>query len=258
MLVGLGSAARPVERGPATRFSGWAMGLVLLVAAAGGAWWWNGQPATTASTRMDQPAARPIDIAAVREAVKPVLAVGSAVDADSVAARIEAAPDARPGQAGFAAPPMIAASASEPVALPPKVMTAHVARALPDKGARATPRLATRVDASTSGNGAPLLPATRRTVAAVGAAIASDPGATAISKDADIVLLSALLAHLTRDGQAGSLAPQTQLTIAQVVQRCEARDGKDTAAARDCRRRICDGYWGKAEACPARLAPHRD
>jgi ribosomal protein L40E len=72
-------------------------------------------------------------------------------------------------------------------------------------------------------------------------------------------LLSALLAHVARGnaavgGSQAMLAEQDQTTIAQIVQRCEARGGEE---ARACRRRICEGYWGKAEACPAPAAPKK-
>lgn len=69
------------------------------------------------------------------------------------------------------------------------------------------------------------------------------------------MLLSALLAHVSRDAQGAPQGSQVQLTIAQIVQRCEARGGKNTPESRDCQRRICEGYWGKAQACPAGLAP---
>jgi hypothetical protein len=42
-------------------------------------------------------------------------------------------------------------------------------------------------------------------------------------------------------------------TIAELVKHCDAE--ADSIGALQCRRRICDGYWGKAQACPKRLAP---
>ena len=86
----------------------------------------------------------------------------------------------------------------------------------------------------------------------------NEPAAAGASKDADILLLSALLAHVSRDAQGAPTGSQAQQTIAQIVQRCEARGSKDSAESSECRRRICDGYWGKAQACPANLAPKKE
>lgn len=67
--------------------------------------------------------------------------------------------------------------------------------------------------------------------------------------DADVDLLSALVAHVDGQGRPINRSPET---IAELVRRCEAQIDKTEAQA--CRRRICTGYWGKAQACPARLA----
>lgn len=72
--------------------------------------------------------------------------------------------------------------------------------------------------------------------------------------DADVLLLSALLAHVSRTDANGALPEQDQITIAQLVKRCDARAPDE---ARECRRRICAGYWGKAEACPAPATPKK-
>ncbi|MFD2450457.1 hypothetical protein [Ideonella paludis] len=36
------------------------------------------------------------------------------------------------------------------------------------------------------------------------------------------------------------------------MSRCKSLGGSEAKA---CRQRLCEGYWGKAEACPKRLAP---
>jgi hypothetical protein len=79
-------------------------------------------------------------------------------------------------------------------------------------------------------------------------------------RDPDVDLLAALMAHVAvpasspqkpashrtvRGGEAGG---REHLSIAQLVQRCEAMQG---SKAVECRRRLCEGYWGKAQACPA-------
>jgi hypothetical protein len=69
-----------------------------------------------------------------------------------------------------------------------------------------------------------------------------------------VLLLSALLAHVSRGDANRALPEQDQLTIAQLVKRCDARAADE---ARECRRRICEGYWGKADVCPAPAAPKK-
>lgn len=91
------------------------------------------------------------------------------------------------------------------------------------------------------------------------------------TKDPDVDLLAALMAHVAttgaQNGGAGaqkvsvvssgtsSREPAKSLdepTIATLVKRCESLGPEES---RECRRRICDGYWGKAQACPSKLAP---
>ena len=81
------------------------------------------------------------------------------------------------------------------------------------------------------------------------------------SSDPDVALLSAMLATMSRDSRSagdGSPSAQTQLNITQLVQRCEQRGLKDAIDTFECKRRICDGYWGKADACPKSQAPKKD
>jgi hypothetical protein len=78
--------------------------------------------------------------------------------------------------------------------------------------------------------------------------------------DPDVDLLAALMAHVAAPA-SGPQKPANQttlrrdkglapgeLSIADLVRRCERMQGNE---ALECRRRICDGYWGKAQACPA-------
>lgn len=93
------------------------------------------------------------------------------------------------------------------------------------------------------------------------------------NKDPDVDLLAALMAHVATTGaQNGGTGAQTvsvvssgtssrepaksldEPTIATLVKRCESLGAEES---RECRRRICDGYWGKAQACPSKLAPRR-
>jgi hypothetical protein len=50
---------------------------------------------------------------------------------------------------------------------------------------------------------------------------------------------------------ATPLARSKQTTIASLVAECRL---KPRAEADQCKRQICAGYWGKAEACPGRKA----
>jgi hypothetical protein len=81
-----------------------------------------------------------------------------------------------------------------------------------------------------------------------------------VAKDADVELLAALMRYSDQVGATGAGKGQAQgaatrmneLTIADVVKRCKALGGDEAAR---CKKRICSGYWGKAEACPAKQAP---
>lgn len=82
--------------------------------------------------------------------------------------------------------------------------------------------------------------------------------------DPDVDLLAALMAHVAspassapkpagrRGAGSDKAGAHEDLSIAKLVTRCEAMQGLRAA---ECRRRICDGYWGKAQACPARRPP---
>lgn len=78
--------------------------------------------------------------------------------------------------------------------------------------------------------------------------------ATPPSGDPDVTLLSAMLARLSGDNVVALPRP----TIAQLVERCEAHAANDSIEAFECKRRICAGYWGKADACPMALAPKKN
>jgi hypothetical protein len=77
--------------------------------------------------------------------------------------------------------------------------------------------------------------------------------AAAASADADVSLLAAVIGHAEPSAAGAPGRQRDEATIAGLVQRCDAE--ADGIGALQCRRRICDGYWGKAQACPRRLAP---
>jgi len=78
------------------------------------------------------------------------------------------------------------------------------------------------------------------------------------AKDPDVDLLAALMAHAANPGGTAAARdagkPIDEPSIAKLVKRCDLMSGEE---ARQCQRRICDGYWGKAQACPAKPStPH--
>ncbi len=87
-------------------------------------------------------------------------------------------------------------------------------------------------------------------------ASARRPEAPPPARDPDVTLLSAMLARLSSDNPGDAAAQRA--TIAQLAGRCDARSGKESSEAAECRRQICAGHWGKAEACPMSLAPKRN
>lgn len=235
MLAGLeGSGA---GSGPATPRRSWTgiLALLALIVVAAALWWWNQQrtapasPAPQAGSMSAPVAAAPAEVAsAVAEAAPPATApIETTAEAATAAAAEASAPEAV----------TTAKTDASKLAKADKPQSA--------KQARATSK-AISAKAST---------ASRTSVARRPAA--SEPATLVASREADVDLLAALLAHVARD-DAEALGANEQVTIAQIVRRCEMRGVKDGAAeSRECRRRICDGYWGKAEACPARLAPRK-
>jgi hypothetical protein len=277
MLIELDSPGAHRKPGAARTFTLW-IGAAALVATAGAAWWSQQRPVAVAKPSVSgQVAAVPLVLPATKVAVStpaaahPASAVSAALEDTPSAARIETAATAVPAAttlalaaAATAVAPALAATSSAPQK-PVASAAASPAKARPAKSAKTAKSVKTakqqklakqqlaKAKKNQKGSAAP----TRLAKTTPAAARGSEPTASSSGKDADTLLLSALLAHVSRDAQGAPAAPQAQQTIAQIVQRCEAR-GKDTVQTSECRRRICDGYWGKAQACPAHLAPKKD
>lgn len=85
-------------------------------------------------------------------------------------------------------------------------------------------------------------------------ASASDSKKASTSRDPDVELLSAIMKHLNEGkGSATTAAPpRSAQTIAELVRSCKTQDSINALL---CQRRICEGSWGKAEACPMSQAP---
>jgi len=85
-----------------------------------------------------------------------------------------------------------------------------------------------------------------------------EAAADAPGRDPDADLVAAIMARLespkSSNGRSTTAAANDRTgTIATLVRDCDAM--AEAASALACRRRICDGYWGKAQACPKSMAP---
>jgi hypothetical protein len=65
------------------------------------------------------------------------------------------------------------------------------------------------------------------------------------SKEPDVELINAIMRHVSMTSDAG-------VTISGLVKQCMTADDIENLM---CRRRICDGNWGKSKACPIAMAP---
>jgi hypothetical protein len=82
----------------------------------------------------------------------------------------------------------------------------------------------------------------------------SGTSAKAGNRDPDVELLNAIMKHLG-DGKAATTAAaptRSPQTIAELVKSCRTKDAIEELM---CQRRICEGSWGKAQACPKEQAP---
>lgn len=147
---------------------------------------------------------------------------------------------------GLAALPGMAAAAEAVAAQRAAASTAAASPSAPSAASaprRTKPRTAV---ASKPGNGASARNRTETT--------ADTP-----SRDPDAELVAAIMARLespkapTGGRATPPAASDRSSTIASLVRDCNAM--ADTASARACRQRICEGYWGKAQACPKSMAP---
>jgi hypothetical protein len=153
---------------------------------------------------------------------------------------------------------------------PARVETGTVGLTVPGMAAVAEPVATQRAAASTPvarsalASGLPPHRTKGRSAVAVKSAAAGparaghETAADAPARDPDAELVAAIMARLESPSSAngGSTTAATADkpgTIATLVRDCNAM--ADGASALACRRRICDGYWGKAQACPKSMAP---
>lgn len=230
-----GATAAPVKRNKLPL-------LACLSVAAALATWLVLRPAPVASPELRvadakataQTAAAPKPAVSVAPAASAAAADPATPAPGQAVARLEPFPDnAAPATPATAAPtlPAAATAAAATVAAPSTSKPAL----RPQASASSKPRRAEARRTASANKAAP-----------AAAATASARAATTPSDDRDVELMAALMAHV------GALPRNEQATIAGLVANCRT---KPRAEADQCRRDICDGYWGKAEACPARGKP---
>jgi hypothetical protein len=206
--------------------------------------------------------------AVVTAASAPAVHAGAPTSAASVAAdgpvlaqaaRIEdmaaSSPDDTAVHPGVAASPFDKLAATAPAPAPAPAAT-KIGQASPPvtaapKRADTKPREGNKhARAQASGN------ASSRSATATGSSSArvakAPPAARAraesagTSSDADVEIMAALMNHMNESAAADAHA--TDASIADLVRHCRSLPAADAQA---CQRRICQGYWGRAEACPA-------
>lgn len=76
-------------------------------------------------------------------------------------------------------------------------------------------------------------------------------------RDPDVDLLAALMVNVGQPPNAKDAARANldDTSIAKLVKRCESLNGHEAV---QCQRRICDGYWGKAQACQVQATSGRE
>ena len=84
--------------------------------------------------------------------------------------------------------------------------------------------------------------------------IAAAPKPRTGEDDPDTALVAAVIARLDRRGATPPhAATERDAETATRVRECEGKT--DLLEARRCRNRVCDGRWGKVDACPSARAP---
>ncbi len=118
-------------------------------------------------------------------------------------------------------------------------------------------------NSATAKSSAPAESAARRVVKpTTQATTRKQPAGSATPNDPDAELVAAIMARMggsqgasDRNAPTNNAAASNERsnTIAALVRDCNALP--DSGSALACRRRICEGYWGKAQACPRSMAP---
>lgn len=198
-----------------------------------------------------EPAAAPAT-AEQQDTVTPVVSLPAATASDPFSTLDSAVPP-RPAPPETAARTSPAATQAEPPVRPQGPPKAHKTT-----GVATTPK--TEIKQVKSTNPRPVAPA-EEVVVRKKPATPNEPAtakagpnvrtAAAGKGDPDVELLSAIMKHLD-EGKDKVATNRSAQTIADLVKSCQTRDSIETLL---CQRRICEGSWGKAQACPMHLAP---
>lgn len=255
MLSGLDTGT-PLPRPQKNRLpGGWVAVAVMATVALGGTYLWHA----------GQPAAAPAVAAA-----DPGAAAGRRVESAPVSRKVDEVPAASTPPAAVietvaaaAAVPTTPAAVSAPSKVAgPEAATPPSARSVP-AAARITPARAQRsptVVAEVGSTPRRTPPARLASKEPKLAAVDTRAGGGS-SPDSDVDLLAAMVDHLqgttkpslpTASAATRAGYGERPVSIATLVRDCKRLGG---SAAVQCRRQICENYWGKAQACPARLAP---
>ena len=239
MLDAIGSKPRPGTKRPFAASTGWFLGALIAVSAVGGGWWLNrdfstsiadGRSETTAASTTPnamEPKARTTAVdAALAPLATPASAGAATIEGAGIA--VAAAAPARSGSSSGSGSGQGQASAPAP----------SVAASI---SARATvaPRFETRTAVAGTARAAP---------AAAPALLDSAQRDAAGARDADVTLLTAMLARLSRNAADGQAA-QPSATIGALLARCEARSTEDPAGAIKCRQELCANDRASLAAC---------
>ncbi len=237
------------------------------------AWWWQDNSAAPAVPVVAQAASVPVARATVGSP-KAASAVASApaalAAADTAASAVAARAVIEETASGEPKPAPVLAQAASAAASTPSVASALaavatvavVARSQEPKVAKIA-KMAGAKDGGKTGTKAATIKTAEPAASTpkMAKAEAGQPAeATPAVKDADVELLAAMMRYSDEVAAPGagrakaqsSAARMNELTIADLVKRCTALGGDEAA---QCKKRICSGYWGKAEACPAKQAP---
>ena len=239
MLDAIGSKPRTGTKRPLAASTGWLLGALIAVSAVGGGWWLNrdvatsiadGRSETTAASTTPnamEPKARTTAVdAALAPLATPASAGAATIEGAGIA--VAAAAPARSGSSSGSGSGQGQASAPAP----------SVAASI---SARATvaPRFETRTAVAGTARAAP---------AAAPALLDSAQRDAAGARDADVTLLTAMLARLSRNAADGQAA-QPSATIGALLARCEARSTEDPAGAIKCRQELCANDRASLAAC---------
>ena len=249
MLDAIGSKPRTGTKRPFAASTGWFLGALIAVSAVGGGWWLNrdfstsiadGRSETTAASTTPtamEPKARTTAVdAALAPLATPASAGAATIEGAGIA--VAAAAPARSGSSSSSGSSSGSGSGSgsgqgQASAPAPSVATSISARAT------AAPRFETRTAVAGTARAAP---------AAAPALLDSAQRDAAGARDADVTLLTAMLARLSRNAADGQAA-QSSATIGALLARCEARSTEDPAGAIKCRQELCANDRASLAAC---------